>query len=132
MGYFTGANLSNLVGKTVTAIDGARLDSDEIVFTCSDGSEYLMYHDQDCCESVDINDIVGDISDLIGSPIVRATEDSNSEPEDDCGGTSTWTFYNFATAKGHVTIKWFGSSNGYYSESVDFILRKEADNDKNA
>jgi hypothetical protein len=131
MGYKTGANLDDLVGKTVTAIDGARVDGDEIVFTCSDGSEYLMYHDQDCCESVDINDIVGDISDLIGSPIVRATEDSNSGDgnDDDSDGTFTWTFYNIATAKGHVTIKWYGSSNGYYSESVDFILRRKADNE---
>lgn len=116
-----------LLGKTLTNIEGAEKGSEEIIFTCSDGSKYKMYHEQDCCESVSIEDICGDIDNLLNRPIVLAEELSESK-DDWCGEdrewpeyeSCTWTWYHFATIKGYVTIRWFGESNGYYSESVDW------------
>lgn len=117
----------DLIGKTLTRIDG-KVGDDEIVFHCADGSAFKLYHDQDCCESVSVEDITGDLADLIGAPIQVAEESSNSDedppgytPRNDYRDESfTWTFYKLATIRGYVDIRWLGESNGYYSEAVDF------------
>lgn len=123
----------NLRGKTISSIEGAEVDNDIIKIVCTDGSIYFMYHEQDCCESVSIEDIAGDIQDLIGSPVILAEEVSNSSDDDDHEDAKseyddswTWTYYKLATVNGYVTIRWYGASNGYYSESVDFIEVKSS------
>lgn len=117
-------NFDILKGKTITSIYGAVKGSDEIIFNCSDGSQYRLLHYQDCCESVEIEDICGDINDLIGSPILIADEVENNNtgnPRSEYDESFTWTFYKLATINGYVDIRWYGTSNGYYSERVDFI-----------
>lgn len=116
---------SEVVGKTFESVEGLTEGSDVVYFTFTDGSRYKMFHDQDCCESVSIVDVCGDLEDLIGGLVVEAREDVNTtdtfgrEYLDD---SFTWTFYNIQTTKGSVQIRWLGESNGYYSESVDFQL----------
>lgn len=109
-------DISVLLGQTIVEITGKE-GEDKIVIKTNDKT-YLMYHEQDCCETVVVEDIVGDLNDLIGSPITMA-EEVSQEGESEWG-TATWTFYKLATIKGYVTIRWFGESNGYYSESVYF------------
>jgi hypothetical protein len=110
-----------LLDKTIDSFTIAD-NKDQILISCSDGSGYRMYHSQDCCESVYVEDICGEVSDIIGSPIVLAEEvTSDTNPPDvykKYQDSFTWTFYKLATVKGYVTIRWYGESNGYYSESV--------------
>jgi hypothetical protein len=113
--------ITELIGKTLVRIDRDRQD-EYLKFVVSDAEQYIMHHHQDCCESVEIEDICGDLEDLLGSPILQAEESSNSDdpPLEEYNDSHTWTFYKLATNKGSVTIRWYGTSNGYYSEGVDF------------
>ena len=119
-----------MLGAIIIAID-VDDDTDEIVFELRNGEKYKMYHEQDCCESVYIEDINGDLDDLINTPLLIAEEAINPplHPSVVVPGydqSYTWTFYKFGTLRGYVTIRWFGNSNGYYSESVDFAQIQEA------
>lgn len=120
------ADFSELKGKIIESITGT-VGDDTMVFKIEDGSEYQLHYYDDCCASCDIEDICGDLSDIIGSPILLAEEVSSNEnpvginiPE--YQDSFTWTFYKLSTIKGSVTIRWYGSSNGYYSEKATFEL----------
>jgi len=117
-------NFDTLKGKTLASV--RQVGDDRIVFETDGGETFALYHSQDCCESVAVEDIVGDLTDLLGSPILEAeeAEASNETPawayEKRDDESFTWTFYKLGTVKGSVTIRWYGASNGYYSESVSF------------
>ena len=102
-------------------------DRETFVITTKEG-KFNFYHEQDCCEDVYIESIVGDLNDLIGNPILLAEESTNqTDDPPDYAESFTWTFYKFATIKGYVDIRWFGESNGYYSESVTLMFTPNPD-----
>lgn len=119
------ADFVDLKGKTLKEV--YQDDYRELYFVTVDGDTFKMYHEQDCCESVYIESIVGDLEDLVGWPILlaeHATGDNSDVVVDEdewSSDSSSWAFYKIATIKGYVDIRWVGSSNGYYSESVDFV-----------
>ena len=115
--YFN-PQISDMLNVTFTEVKQNNYD---LCFVCEEGT-FTFYHNQDCCETVEIEDVIGDLTDLIGEPLLVAEESSGETPADFKfeyePESYTWTFYKFATRKGYVDVRWLGESNGYYSESV--------------
>lgn len=117
--YFTikdMAEFKDLEGKILINIE--RVGNEELIFTCTDGSKYLMHHQQNCCEEVKIEDVNGDLNELINDEILVA--DEKTYEHEISSGSETFIFYTIRTFKTSVDIRWCGRSNGCYSERVDF------------
>jgi hypothetical protein len=121
-------DFSELFGKIIISIEGATKESKAIAFVCSDGSKYYMYHEQDCCELVTLEDFDNDAQSLIGGDIIRIEEcisnanDEEFNPLNDYDDSYTWTFYTIITSKGIMKLRWYGTSNGWYSEDVTLSI----------
>jgi len=108
--------LSEMIGKTFASVNTAH---DTIIFAFDDKC-FILGHEQDCCETVEITDICGDLRDLAGSPMLIAEETGGIiEQKDDA--PIDWTFYRFATARGTVTVRFEGASE-FYSTYVSLRL----------
>lgn len=116
------SELKNKIFSKVYRID------DEIIFE-NNKEKYVLRHDQDCCEDVYIDDICGELSNLENVEITyveRTTNEGNPKGEYD--SSCTWTFFKFATNKGWVDVRFYGTSNGYYSEDADlYLVEKKED-----
>ena len=120
----TQRGMAQMLGKTFVQVSGA-VGNFDLLFETANGERFMFSHSQDCCERVDINDIVGDLQDLVGEPLLLAEQVQGETPVDfneEDHESVTWTFYKFATRKGYVDVRWLGESNGYYSEGVDLFV----------
>ena len=114
----------DLTGKVITGIMVVKLDDGrDVMYIKLAGypDVYIMHHKQECCECVELEDICGDLDDIINTPILHA--DVCSSPDDNDSSDEElemWTFYNIGTIRGSVTLRWLGTSNGYYSMEVTF------------
>jgi hypothetical protein len=116
-----GVDIKEMVGDVIERIEG-KVGDETVTFFMESGAVFRMHYYRDCCASCYLEDTGGDLEDITGYPLLMAEEISNGADElpnyeDE---SFTWTFYKFATAKGYCTLRWYGSSNGYYSESVTF------------
>lgn len=114
-------DIKDMVGKKVI---GIYYDEENFQILTDDGV-YAFYHEQDCCESVNLTQVDGISDKIIGSRIVIA-EVVTKTGEDGVIDTDeydsvTWSFYKIGTNKGMIDFRWQGESNGYYSETVDLV-----------
>lgn len=112
-------SLSDLFGKEVKEVIGCHIGSYKMTIKFTDGYS-LTFEPADTCAKVEIDDIVGDPHGMVGNKLFHAEVSSNKnlEPRDRYDTSYRWTFYKFRTIDGYVDIKWYGYSNGYYSEEV--------------
>jgi hypothetical protein len=113
MGYVI---LKDMLNKKIVRVE---VTHDELKLFTKDGY-FHFYHEPDCCEEVSIEDICGDIED-INDIILMAEVSTNLDepPQNKFDESYTWTYFKIGTRKGQVTIRFYGNSNGYYSEDVD-------------
>lgn len=115
-----------LTNKKIVDVKGLHCGSDHVSILFADGDAIKFYHSQSCCEEVELDDVYGNKEDLVGAILygieLTTSNDSNAGyfPARDCYDSSyTWSFYKIKTSKGCVDLRWYGHSNGYYSETVN-------------
>ena len=114
--------LKSLVGEVLSHVD----ESDgDLLLTTQSGRQIRFYHDQECCESVYIEDQDGEWHELIGKVLTNVSESSDFSDDDlDCVQKTEFAFTADDTT---VVSKWHGESNGYYSTDVsirEIVKRK--------
>lgn len=110
-------DIKELEGKTLSYIDEG---DEEIRLTTQCGKIVRIFHEQDCCEYVRVEDTEGNWHDLIGKVIVEADcdEEPKGSPPPECPYSWTRTNITLKTDEHTVISRWLGESNGCYSESV--------------
>ena len=127
----TPTSFEELVGKTITSITRVVcVEGDALHFELAGETfDCVMYHEDVGNEWVGLEDVCGDLEDLLDTPVLYAREDTSSDTGGEFGEPELkWAFYNIGTIKGSVTLRWLGESNGYYGIDVDFkrIIDKNA------
>lgn len=118
-GFCAVANPFAITGKITKVIKD---EADEwVALVLETGEIYVAFHEQDCCEHVWITDY-GDIESAVGEHLMQlgsVSSDGGEELPDD-QGSHTWTFVNVRTDKDAYQLRFYGTSNGYYSEDAQW------------
>jgi len=113
-----------LKGERLISVDGLKDGSEEVILKTASGRVFKMYHQQDCCESVQItrhSSFYGNADNPL--EVHEAEEKIEQNIPASESATRTTFIINGGSYSGFF-IEWVGESNGYYSESVSFVELK--------
>ncbi len=103
--------------EVVESIDIDRKEN-KIMITTISGRRFMFCHNQDCCESVTIVDVDGYKQEDLKGDLLQIDYET-FEPMDYCDHT-TLTNIRFVCNHRTMIVRWVGTSNGFYSETVSF------------
>ena len=109
--------ISHLLGKMVESIT-LNDDKTELTIVCKGGYRYLMMHEQDCCESVWLDDLDGELSDWQNVTVLEASESASLADSTEM----QWTFYRLACNLHSLCLRWCGSTDSVYSMGVTLFV----------
>lgn len=117
--------LSNVILQRVYVPKGGN-DILRIETVDGDITFYLSIEPKDNWADTELIDGFEDLESLVGQKLVKFevvenTED-NGTSDDDC--TKTWTYYKIQGEKDSATLRFYSSSNGFYSTGVNIVLDK--------
>lgn len=109
------ANFAEFKNKVIKNISGLEKGSQEVYFECEDGTKYFLYHYQVCSEKVYIEEIAGNINDIIGCKINIADVVTSGN-----SNIFLQTFFTLSSDKGSLIFRWIGESVGSVLVDVSF------------
>ena len=111
------AELSELVGQRIIAVDGLHKGSDAVFITTHDET-YKLYLRDDELSTVWLEDFENDIPEnggfVLSAEIVTSEYDSPSYDY-------IWHFYKIETHKGGLFMRWMGGADYFYSSPAYFV-----------
>ena len=115
-------SLNDLVGLTIKSVSGCHKGSDTFTIEFENGYS-IVFHYPYTYSNVEIDDVNGDVQGMVGNELlgIECVTNVPVDPET-AVEYKQWTFYKFKTIDGYVDVKWYGSSNGYYSVSVNWEI----------
>jgi len=120
--------LTEIIGKKILGVQGEKGDEELFIYFLDTESrtlridvyeeyeEYIrVYHQQDCCDTVEITQIDGQLTP--GSEIKDAYVVSSEINIPDQYSEGMWTFLHIRTDKDDFCVRFTGD-NGYYSDGI--------------